>query len=181
MTNNNKKTKSPFLDLVPTIVGEAVVVALVCLGFGIIHFAGLYDFSYRVVLGAALGAVVIIINHMLLVFAVDREIKKFIENRPEGEMSDEEIKLYTKKQTASVQNAMKISTITRTVSMLVMLVIAFITGWFNPIAAAIPMLAFNVILIVTELIKSRKNPKPDPSKFIKYDDEDKNSEEKEDN
>lgn len=164
------------------IVGEAVVVALVCLGFGIIHFTGLYDFNYRVVLGAVLGAVVIIINHALLILAVDREIKKFIKNRPEGEMSEEELQLYTKKQSTSIQGAMRISSMIRTASILVMLVIAFITKWFNPIATAIPMLAFRIIITVSELIRSRNNPKPDPSKFIKYEDEDENTEkEEEDN
>lgn len=182
MTNNKTKTKdggSPLRDLIPTVIGEVIVVALVCLGFAAVHFLGLYPFSFQVVLGALLGALVIIANHALLIFSVDREIKKFIAGRPEGEMSDEDVELYAKKKTVSIQNAIKISSMIRTVSILAMLVIAFVTGWFNPIATAIPMFAFRFIITVAELIKSKNNPKPDPSKFIKYEDEDENTEEKE--
>jgi xanthine/uracil/vitamin C permease (AzgA family) len=96
-------------------------------------------------------------------------------------MDDEAIAAITRKQTAEIQTAMKLSSMARTVSMLIVLVIAFITGWFSPIATAIPMLALRPILMVAELIKSKNNPKPDPSKFIKYEDEDENTEEKEDN
>ena len=181
MTNNNKKKGSLLSDLVPMITGESVVVALVCIGFIIIHFLGLYEYSLSVVLGALLGAAVMVINYAILILAVDKEIKRFIENRPEGEMSEEDAHLYAKKQMNSVQNAMKISSIIRLASIVATLVVAFITGWFNPVAAAIPMFAFRFILTASEMIKSKNNPKPDPSKFIKYEDEDENKkEEKED-
>ena len=183
MTNNNKKA-SPLRDLMPLIIGESVVVALVWIGVIIVHFLGFYGFKLSAVLGALLGAVVIIINHAVLIFSVDREINKFIENRPSGEMSEEEIQAYAKKQSMSIENAMKLSFVMRTVSMLLTLVVAFlIPNMFNPIAAAIPMFAFRPLLSIMDR-QMRKNDKtPDPSKFIKYDDEeenDKENEEKED-
>lgn len=179
--NKDKKNSgnSPFSDLLPMIIGEVTVAALVCVGFGILHLLGLYSFDFSIVLGALLGAAVIIVNHAMLVLAVDREIKKFIKSRPEGDMSDEDAQLFAKKKVAAVQNAMKKSSLTRNASMLVVLVIAFITKLFNPIATAIPMLAFRFVLTATELIKSKKNPKPDPSKFIKYEEMDDNTEYKE--
>lgn len=183
MTNNNKKS-SPLRDLMPLITGEAVVVALVCIGFIAVHFLGLYDFKLSAVLGALLGAAVIIANHAVLIFSVDKEINKFIENRPSGEMSEEEIQAYAKKQSASIQNAMKLSFVLRTVSMLLTLVVAFlIPNMFNPIATAIPMFAFRPLLSIVDRQMRKHDKTPDPSKFIKYDDEeekDKEKEEKED-
>lgn len=187
MTKMNKDKKasesSPLNDLLPIVIGEAIVAVVVCLGFGLLDFLELYSFDFRIVLGAILGVVVIVANHVMLIFAVDREIKKFIDNRPEGDMRDEDAQLFAKKKVSAIQNAMKKSSLTRNASMLVVLVIAFITKWFDPIATAIPMLAFRFVLTATELIKSKNNPKPDPSKFIKYEDEGENTEytEEEDN
>ena len=186
MTNNKKKnTTSPLRDLMPLITGEAAVVALVCIGFIIVHFLGLYDLKLSAIFGALLGAAVIIINHAVLIFSVDRQINKFIDNRPSGEMSDEEITLYAKKQSMSIQNAMRVSFAVRTLSMLVTLVVAFfIPNLFNPIATAIPMFAFRPLLSLVDRQMRKYDKTPDPSKFIKYDDEeekDKENEEKEDN
>ena len=73
MTNNNKKTTSPLFDLIPLITGEAIVVALTCVGFIIVHFLGLYELRLSSVLGALLGAAVILINHAVLIFSVDKQ------------------------------------------------------------------------------------------------------------
>ena len=180
--DNNKKGKSPFADLVPIIIGELAMAILTVLAFLVLDLSGAYrDFEYyKIILGAILGAIVIIVNHGVLIFSVDRKINKFVSEHPDGDMDDEAIAAITKKQTTEIQTAMKLSSMARTASMLIVLVIAFITGWFSPIATAIPMLALRPILMVTELIKSKNNPKPDPSKFIKYEDEDENTEEKED-
>lgn len=184
MMNNNRKTTSPLLDLVPLITGEAVVVALVCIGFIIVHFLGIYELKLSAIFGALLGAAVILVNHAVLIFSVDKQINKFIENRPSGEMSEEEIQAYAKKQTISVQNAMTASFVMRTISMLATLIIAFlIPNMFNPIAAAIPMFAFRPLISLVDRQMRKHDKTPDPSKFIKYDDEeekDKENEEKED-
>ncbi len=178
MTKNNKQT-SPFGDLLPILVGEAVVSLLVCLGFGIADIIGVYDFSYRVILGAMLGAVVIIANHAALIVAVDRELKKIIDLRGNKEMSEEEAELFAKKNSASVQNAMRSSFIFRTASIFAALVLAFLLDWFNPLATAIPMFAFRGIITVSEMIKSRHAPKPNPDKFIKYEYNDEENEKEE--
>ena len=159
------------------IVGEAIVAGLVCLGFLIVHLLGYFDIAeyYKVPLGALLGAVVIIANHVWLVLSVDKQIKKFIDNRPSGEMSDEEIELYAKKQSTSIQNAMRVSFMIRTVSVMLTLIIAFVA--VNPIATAIPMFAFLFILSVVDRLMKRHEKAPDPSKFIKYDFEDENKDE----
>ena len=54
---------------------------------------------------------------------------------------------------------------------------------FNPIAAAIPMFAFRPLISLVDRQMRKHDKTPDPSKFIKYDDEeekDKENEEKED-
>lgn len=177
------KPNNPLKDILPMVIAEIITAVLVCIGGVLLDFLGIikdYSFDYSVISGAVLGAAVIVINYVVLITSVDKEIKKFIDNRPEGEMSEEDIQLYTKKQTVSVQNAIKISSTIRLLSMVATLVLAFITGWFNPVAAAIPMFAFRINLTVVELIKSKSYPKPDPAKFIKYDFEDENKDEKED-
>ena len=184
--NTKQKGKSPFADILPMIIGEAIVAGLVCLGFLIVHLLGYFDIAeyYKVPLGALLGSVVIIANHVWLVLSVDKQIKKFIDNRPSGEMSDEDIELYAKKQSTSIQNAMRVSFMIRTVSVMLTLIIAFLVDWFNPIATAIPMFAFRFILSVVDKLMKRHEKAPDPAKFIKYDFEDENKddikEEKED-
>ena len=55
----------------------------------------------------------------------------------------------------AVQNAIKISFILRTASMLVALVIAFLLDRFDPIATAIPLLAFRPLITVIEIVKGK--------------------------
>ena len=176
MTENKQtKKQSPFKDLIPPAIGEAAVILLVCLGFLAADLLGVYEFGIKIITGALLGALVILGNHLWLIITVDRKINQYLEARGSKEMSEEEAAAFTKSQTAAIQGAMGISNAIRTVSMLVALVLAFLTGWFNPLATAIPMFALRPILTVTELIKSKNNPKPDPSKFIKYEDEEENT------
>lgn len=178
----NKKQKGPFSDIIPLAIGEIIVAALVCVGFIAVDMLTKYEISYiQVILGAILGAAVIIGNHAWLTLTVDGEIKKYLQKRGSKEMSEEEADAFTKQHTASIQKAISLSSIVRTVSIFAVLILAFITKWFNPLATAIPMFAMRFVIMATEMIRSKNNPKPDPSKFIRYDDEDKNTdEEKED-
>ena len=179
--NKQNKKDNPLLDLLPLFIGEAIVAVGTCLVYVALHFLGIYTFSYNIITGALLGALVILVNHSALTLSVDREIKKYMEIRGKGDMSDEEVELFTKKHSAAIQNAMTKSFIIRTVSILAVLVLAFVTGWFEPIAAAIPMFAFRPILTVIEMLKKKNQKAPDPSKFVKYDfeEEDRDKKEKE--
>ncbi len=181
MTSKQNKKDNPLLDLLPLFIGEAIVAVGTCLVYVALHFLGLYTFSYNVITGALLGALVILVNHSVLTLSVDREINKYMEIRGSGEMSEEEIEAFTKKHSAAIQNTMKVSFMVRTFSILGVLVLAFITGWFDPIAAAIPMFAFRPILSVIDIMRKNKESAPDPSKFVKYDfeEEDRKKKEKE--
>ena len=96
-------------------------------------------------------------------------------------LSEEDAEAFAKKNSAPVQNAIKTSFILRTASMVVALVVAFLTKWFNPLATAIPMFAFRPLLTVVDAVMRKNDKTPDPSKFIRYEDNDldDNKEEKE--
>ena len=70
-------------------------------------------------------------------------------------MSDEEAEKFAAENSMPIQNAIKTSFIVRTASMLATLVIAFLLDWFNPLATAIPLLAFRPLLSAIELIKGK--------------------------
>lgn len=182
MTDKNlKKTRGPFSDMIPMIIGEAIVLLLVYVGFLVADGLGVYKFGMPIIIGALLGALVILGNHLWLTLTVDKKIKQYIEVRGSSQMSEEETATFAKRHSANIQKAMALSSMVRTVSMFAVLILAFISGWFNPLATAIPMLALRPILSVAELIKSKNNPKPDPSKFIRYEESEENiNEEKED-
>ena len=176
MNNQPHGMKKIIKDIFPILIGEVIIALLVCLGFGLLDMLGIYSFDYRVILGAVLGAAVIIINYAILAISVDMQIKKFIDARGNKEMNEDELREFSSKGTAAVQKAIKASMFLRTGSMLVALVLAFITGWFNPIATAIPMFAFRPILMVVNLLFTKPDKAPDPSKFIRYDYDDENEE-----
>ena len=175
-----KRTRGPFSDMLPLIIGEAIVVVLVCIGFLIADGLGAYKFNISIIIGAILGALVILGNHVWLILTVDKKVKDYFEIRGRGEMSEKESAAFTKKHSASIQKAMSISSVGRMVSMFLILILAFISGWFNPLATAIPMFTLRPILSVAELIRSKNNPKPDPAKFIKYEQDEDIKNEKED-
>ena len=171
------KDKSYLKEVFLLALGEAVVSALVVLGFFVCDLVFETGFSYRVFTGVLLGAVVTVGNYLALVISVNRQIEKYLTLRGNREMTDEEAEKFTAEHSMRIQNAMRASYIVRTVSMLAALVLAFLLEWFSPIAAAIPLLAYRPILTVCELVRRRNEPMPNPENFIDYSND--NEEEKE--
>lgn len=169
-------------DYMPICVCEIVIMLITILGAGVLDLLGVIVYDHTIPLGVWLGAILSVLNYMFLTASVDKQINLYIELRGKREMSDEEAENFAKKHAAAVQNAIKTSFILRTVSIMAALLVAFITKLFNPIATVIPLLTFRFVLSVLEGIKRRSEPKPDPSKFIHYpnEDEDKNKEEESD-
>ena len=149
------KKKSPLRDITFMAIAECAVSLLVIIGFVIADVLSLTDFDYRVVTGVLLGVVVTLLNYIFLILSVDKAVNDFMALRGNKEMDDEEAEKFAAEHAMPVQNAIKISFITRTASMLVTLVVAFILDWFNPIATAIPLLAFRPLLTVIEMIKGK--------------------------
>ncbi len=168
MMNENKL---PVKEIAALALGEAIVAALVCGGFAIADALGVLKFSYTVITGSLLGVAVTVLNYLLLTVSVNRAIDNYLALRGDKEMSEEEAAKFASENSMPIQNAIKTSFIVRTVSMLLALLVAFLTQWFNPLATAIPLLAFRPLLSLCESIRKKADNKPNPEKFIKYDDE----------
>ncbi|MBP3402117.1 MAG: hypothetical protein J6K85_03555 [Clostridia bacterium] len=164
--NENKIPKSEVMTLA---IGEAIVGALVVGGFALAAAFGVAEFDHRVITGAVLGVAVIVLNYLFLVLSVNRAVNNYLALRGDREMSDEEAEKFAAENSMPIQNAIKTSYITRTVTMLAALVVAFVTKWFNPLATAIPLLAFRPLLSLGEIIRQKTEKAPNPEKFIKYD------------
>lgn len=149
-------------------VGEIIVAALTVGVFFLLGRSGTVVFDYTVPLGALLGCLIIIINYLALAVSVNRAVNGFIERRGNKEMDDEEAEQFTKDNSKSIQNAIQLSSVIRTFSMVGALAVAFLTKLFNPIATVIPILAFRPIVYMTEIVRSRYNKTPNPDKFIRY-------------
>lgn len=161
----------------PLAACEILISILTIIGAAVLELLGLISFDYTIITGVLLGAVVCTLNYSFLTLAVDKAISNYMALRGEREMSEEEAEKFAQENSAPIQNAIKLSFIIRTASMLIALVVAFITKWFNPLATAIPLLAFRPLLSAIESAKAKKAAPPNPDKFIKYDNEEKESDE----
>ena len=156
MKNNTDDKKQKFIkDLLPFTLAELAVSALVVLLGFVLSLVNIISFDYRIITGALLGAAVMILNYTFLTASVDKAIQNFISLRGEKEMSDEEAEQFAAENSMPIQNAIKTSYIIRTVTMIATLVVAFLLDWFNPLATAIPLLAFRPLLTVIEMIKGK--------------------------
>ena len=173
-----KKSNAAFKETSRLAVGELIVTALVIAGFAIADAFVSVDYV-KVILGAVIGAVVTVLNFLFLTVSVNSAIDRYMEIRGTREMTDEEAEKFTAEHSMQIQNAVKTSFIIRTVSMLAVLILAFVTGWVNPVATVIPLLAYRPILALGEKIRRRQDPVPNPDNFISYGDEEENATEKE--
>ena len=155
MLDKMNKKQNIGTDILTLAVGEVAVVILVILGGLALDMGGIYTFDFKIILGAILGAIVTIANYVVLTISLDRALKSYLELRGDREMDEEEAERFAQEHAMPVQNAIKISFIARTVSMLAALIVAFILDWFNPIATAIPLLAFRPLLTLIEMIKGK--------------------------
>ena len=146
----NKNGISGYLDAIWLAVGEAVVSLIVSLVY---FFIG--KFEYKVVTGALLGSLVIVVNFLILCVAVNRALSRYINELGCEQMDDEAAEKYAKEHGTAVQNAMMKSYIFRMLLMIGALVLAMLSGFFSPLATAIPLVMYRPILYVVEMIKSK--------------------------
>ena len=146
-----KNKKIPSYETIAMIIGELITSVIVCGIFLIIK-----KFDLSVLFGSLLGSVVTVVNFVILIFTTNRAIDKAMEERGDGELSDEEAQEFAEKHKASLQAAIKISYIVRTLSLVVALVLAFLLkNVFNVIATLIPLLMFRPIITVSQLLKKK--------------------------
>jgi hypothetical protein len=152
------REKEGILDVALLLIGE-VIVSLLVIGlhllFDLLFEAEFWDFSYRVITGAALGSVVTVANYAILTATVNKAISNFLRLRGTREMSEEEVIQFTNENSMQIQNAIKLSFIIRTVSILATLVVAFLLDWFAPLATVIPLIMFRPIITAAEFLKRK--------------------------
>ena len=149
-----KNKLSVYIDTVWLLLGEAIVALIISAAYLLLK-----RFDYTVLTGAALGGVVTAVNFLILSVAINRAINGYVAERGEGEMDEEEAEKYAKDHGAAVQNAMVKSYMLRMFLMVASLVLAMVSGWFSPLATAIPLLMYRPILYVTEFIKVKSQKK----------------------
>ena len=163
--------KLPVREITLLAVGEALVGAIITAVFFLVG-----KFNYTVPLGALLGGVVTVFNFVFLSIAVNRAIddamkvyearqvekskaQESTETEPDSnedeEPYDDEAAKFARENAAKITNAVKLSYIVRTVSVIVTLVLAFITKQFNVLATVIPLLCLRPILTLSELLRKK--------------------------
>ena len=142
------KEKLPVSEIIALAVMECICVLAVVLGFLAVDISGIfeYTFSYTVLTGALLGAVVSVLNFLFLCNAVNRGIDQFLELRGDAELDEEQAAAFAEKHSAIIQGAVQKSMIVRTASIAAVLIVAFITEWFDPIATVIPILMYRPLM-----------------------------------
>lgn len=162
------KLKSSVYEVSILIVGEILVSLLVIGGYFL--FGPFAETSLiSMVVGVSVGSAVIIVNYLLLILTVNRQINNYLSLRGSREMTPEEILTFTTEHSMKIQNAIKLSFLVRLLTMVGALVLAFVfIDFINPIATVIPILAYRFILTLGELIRKKFNKQPNPENFILY-------------
>ena len=168
------QNKLPVREITMLALGEIIIGAIISalfLAFG--------KFNYTVPLGSLLGGAVTVFNFVFLAVAVNRAIdealkvyearqaekaatlteesteEKSTSEESDGDPYDDEAAKFANENAAKITNAVKMSYLVRTASVVVTLVIAFITKQFNILATVIPLLCMRPILTVSEMLKNK--------------------------
>ena len=168
------QNKLPVREITILAIGEIIIGAIISalfLAFG--------KFNYTVPLGSLLGGAVTVFNFVFLAVAINRAIDEAMkvyetrqaekaaklteetaEEKSDSEDSDtdpydDEAAKFANENAAKITNAVKMSYLVRTASVVVTLVVAFITKQFNILATVIPLLSMRPILTVSEMLRRK--------------------------
>ncbi len=138
-------------------LGELTVAALTALVYFILSliFKETVIFDYTVITGALLGAAVPVINFLILSFAINRAVNRYIEELSGLELDEEGAEKFAAEHKTKIQLAVTRSYIVRTLLMIGTLVLAFLLGCFNPIATVVPLLMYKPVMYITGYIRSK--------------------------
>ena len=145
-----KNKALPFYEAALILIGEIAVSLIIC---GVALIFNL--FSYKIVTGVALGSAVTTLNFLFLAISTNRAFDKAVLARGTREMDEEEVEKFTEEHQRNMNNAVKISFIVRTLTMLATLILAFVLDWFNVLATLIPLLMLRPIITVEALIREK--------------------------
>lgn len=146
-----KINKNKYSDAILLAIGELIIALLISL-----LYLGLGYFKWEVAFGALLGGLVTTINFVVLSIAVNKALDQYIDQRGTEEMSDEEAEKFSKQYSIKVQNAVTKSYILRTGLMFGALILAFVSGWFDPLATVIPLLIYKPLIYAINFIKQKR-------------------------
>lgn len=147
-----KNKNLPKYEMIAMTVGELLVSLAVC-----IVFLAIGKFSLSVLFGSLLGSVVTVLNFCVMVISTDRAIERAMADRGDGEMDDEAAAKFAAEHEAKIQAAVKLSYLLRTVSVAAVLILAFaLSDMFHVLAAAVPLLMYQPILVISQRIKERR-------------------------
>lgn len=144
-----KKSGLPLGELTFVAIGEIIVSAAV---------VGVYllldKFDHTVVTGVILGSAVMLFNFIFLSLAINRAVDSVMAERGEGEMDEEQAAQFAENHRGEMNKAIKLSQMMRMVSVIGVLVVAFLIKQFNVIATLVPVVAFQPLLMLSGLILS---------------------------
>lgn len=150
---SQKKTRSPYLLLLYIAAGEAAVIAVIAIVYLVIG-----KFHWSVLTGAAAGAAIGIFNQFLLMLSAGRAFDKARAKRGSGEMTEEEIKEFSKKHENAMRLSVTLSFVLRLVLLGGLLVLAFLLPKvFAVIPAVVALVAVQLLIIVFGLFDKKKD------------------------
>ena len=144
------KQKLPLREILALIIGEVLVSLVICGIYLLIE-----KYTYKVILGVLLGSTVTVLNFLVLSIMTNRVIDRFLEERGNAELSEEEAEAIALKFQGQVQNQIKLSFIIRTAVLVITLVVAFLVEIFEVLPTLIPLLMMRPIITVSEFIKRK--------------------------
>lgn len=179
--NEMKESKIPKKETLALVIGEAAVSLIICAVYLLIK-----KFDYTVALGVILGSAVTLANFIFLSISVSRALEKAMygvdtvrlkaayeardaarereddgddETEDDGRIPDYEriITDFESERQKNFNASVKLSYLLRNASMVIALVVAFITKQFDIIATVIPLLMLRPILTVAELCGRKEN------------------------
>lgn len=132
--------------------GEVIVVAVTALVYLLMG-----KFRWNVPAGGAVGAAVGIFNQFLLMFTAGRAFDKAASERGTGEMTEEEIRAFSKKNENSMKLSVTVSFILRIILLAGLLALVFLLpGVFAAVPAVIALVTVQLLIIVFGLFAKKK-------------------------
>ena len=141
--NNNKFPRMRLLFLAAGLVAVSALAVTV--------FILLDSFSYRDITGTVLGSVVSLAGFAVLCVAVNRAVDNVMAERGNGVLDEEQAAEFAARHSSSINAAVRLSSISRLLGMAAVLVVAFVTDWFDVIATLVPLVAFQPLLMLSGL------------------------------
>ena len=157
----NKTKENRYISVLWFLIAELIVSAAVIGIFAIVIFlfpdALFYNTAfYKVILGSVLGTAATVFNFFALCFTVNRAVDKYMTQRGDAEMDEEEARAFVNANAAKVQTEVTKSYLLRT-RILVLACALLFTKQFDVIAVVVPMLVQRPLIAVIEKIKGGKS------------------------